>query len=132
MAVDVAWSLDVAEVARLLDSDSELGLTTNQVLARLEQCGPNEIAEARRAAWWALLLRQFANTMTLVLLAACGITLFIGDAEDVVIILAIVVLNALVGFMQEYRSEHAIRALKAMAAPLAQVQRREAVTQVPA
>lgn len=84
---------------------------------RLERIGPNELVEQGRKPAWRLLAEQFANTMILVLVAAAVVTAVIGDLKDTIVILAIVVLNVVVGFMQEYRAEQAMAALKAMATP---------------
>jgi P-type Ca2+ transporter type 2C len=67
--------------------------------------GPNELVERARRPPLRLLAEQFANTMILVLLAAAVVTAVIGDLKDTIVFLAIVVLNAIVGFVQEYRAE---------------------------
>jgi hypothetical protein len=84
---------------------------------RLQRFGPNELVERGRKPPWRLLTEQFANTIILVLIAAAAIAAVIGDLKDTIVILAIVVLNAVVGFVQEYRAEQAMAALMAMAAP---------------
>ena len=81
-----------------------------------------DVAEQRRAAWRRL-LDQFTSPMILVLLVAAGITLLLGDTKDTAVILAIVVFNGLVGFVQEHRAEQAMDALKRMSSPEARVVR---------
>jgi Ca2+-transporting ATPase len=91
-------------VAAALATDPAVGLTAAEATDRLECVGPNELVERARKPAWRLLAEQFANTMILVLVAAAAITAVIGNLKDTVVILAIVVLNAIVGFVQEYRA----------------------------
>jgi P-type Ca2+ transporter type 2C len=116
----------------VLATDPAAGLTAAEAADRLQRFGPNELVERGRKPAWQLLAEQFANTMILVLVAAGLVTAVIGDLKDTVVILAIVVLNAVVGFVQEYRAEQAMAALKAMAAPSVQVVRDGYVRLVPA
>jgi Ca2+-transporting ATPase len=81
---------------------------------------------------WRLLLDQFTSPMILVLLGAAAITAFIGDLKDTAVILAIVVFNGIVGFVQEYRAEQAMDALKRLSSPEARVVRDGQVRLVPA
>ena len=106
-----------------LDTDPERGLTALQVAERLEKYGPNELEEAATQPAWRIFLAQFANTMIVVLLVAAGIMVAIGEPTDAIVIGAIVVLNAAIGFFQEYRAEQAMAALRTMAAPSARVVR---------
>jgi P-type Ca2+ transporter type 2C len=118
--VERHWAKPAEAVAAALATDPAAGLTATEAAARLERFGPNELVERGRKPAWRLLAEQFANTMILVLVAAGLVTAVIGDLgdlKDTVVILAIVVLNAVVGFVQEYRAEQAMAALKAMAAP---------------
>jgi P-type Ca2+ transporter type 2C len=126
------WAVPAEAVAAALATDLAGGLTAEEAAARLERVGPNELVERGRKPAWRLLTEQFANTMILVLVAAGAITAVIGDLKDTVVILAIVVLNAIVGFVQEYRAEQAMAALKAMATPSVQVVRDGHVRLVPA
>jgi P-type Ca2+ transporter type 2C len=113
----------VEDVARDLITDVHHGLTPEEAARRIALHGANVIAEGRRRGWVRMLFDQFTDLMIVILLAAAVISGFIGDAVDTVVILAIVVLNAAVGFVQEYRAERAIAALKQMAAPNARVVR---------
>jgi Ca2+-transporting ATPase len=130
--VERHWAKPAEAVAAALATDPAAGLTATEAAARLERFGPNELVERGRKPAWRLLAEQFANTMILVLVAAGLVTAVIGDLKDTVVILAIVVLNAVVGFVQEYRAEQAMAALKAMAAPSVQVARDGHVRLVPA
>ena len=130
--VERPWAVPAEAVAAALATDPAAGLTATEVADRLQRFGPNELVERGRKPAWRLLAEQFANTMILVLVAAGLVTAVIGDLKDTVVILAIVVLNAVVGFVQEYRAEQAMAALKAMAAPSVQVVRDGHVRLVPA
>ena len=106
----------VEDAAHDLATDVHLGLAPTEAARRVAVHGPNVIAEGRRRGWRRMLLDQFTDLMIVILLVAAIISGFIGDVVDTVVILAIVVLNAIVGFVQEYRAERAIAALKQMAA----------------
>ncbi len=113
----------VENVALALKTDAHHGITPDDAAQRKTIHGPNTIVEGRRRHWSRMLLDQFTDLMILILLAAAAISGFIGDVVDTIVILAIVVLNATVGFVQEYRAERAIAALKQMAALNAHVVR---------
>ncbi len=117
------WSLDAAAIAAQLDTDPTQGLTSGQVAARRERYGPNELEEEPTVPPWRILVTQFTNTMIVVLLIAAAVMVAIGEPTDAIVIGAIVILNALIGFLQEYRAEQAMAALRSMAAPLARVVR---------
>jgi len=117
------WADGTATVVAELDTSSTEGLTTDQVAERRERYGPNELEEAASVPAWRIFLAQFANTMIVVLLVAAGIMVAIGEPTDAIVIGAIVILNAAIGFFQEYRAEQAMAALRTMAAPSARVVR---------
>jgi Ca2+-transporting ATPase len=123
----------VLEVARRLDVESATaGLTAEQAAERLAQVGPNEIADAKARSVPMIFLAQFRDFMIVVLIAAAVISGWIGDLTDALVVLSIVVLNAGIGFVQEYRAEAAIAALKRMAASNARVLREGRVFVIPA
>lgn len=97
------------------------GLTREKAALNLAEFGLNELQEKKKKPAWLLFLAQFSDFMILVLLAAAIIAGIAGDITDTIIILIIVVLNAIVGFVQEYKSEKAMEALKKIAAFQAQV-----------
>jgi len=115
----------------LLQTSAE-GLSAVEAGRRLAKHGPNTIVEGRRRSWPALLAAQFLDVPILVLLGAAFIAGLIGDPVDTIVILAIVVLNAVIGFSQEFRAERALAALKAMAASSANAMRDGRLTAVPA
>jgi Ca2+-transporting ATPase len=120
-----------SEVMDLLDTSAQ-GLATAEARRRLAEYGPNAIVEGRSRPWIALLGAQFLDIPILVLLGAAFIAGLIGDPVDTIVIVAIVVLNAVIGFSQEFRAERALAALKAMAASAAMVLRDGRKASVPA
>ena len=106
-----------------LGSDLQSGLDDGEAARRLASHGPNTLVEGRRRGPARILVAQFTDFMVIVLLAAAVVAGFIGEPQDTVAIIAIVVLNAVLGFVQEYRAERAVAALKAMVAPQARVRR---------
>ena len=117
------WALSGSEALARVGSDATVGLTSDRVRERQALHGPNELEEAPTQPWWLLFLGQFANTMIVVLLVAAGIMIAIGEPTDAIVIGAIVILNAAIGFVQEYRAEQAMAALRTMTAPHARVVR---------
>lgn len=127
------WYARTAEETLLFwRTDKEDGLSTNDVKERLERFGYNEMAEREKTPWWKRFLAQFQDFMVLVLLAATLISAFLGEYADAVTILAIVLINACLGFVQENRAEKSMEALKRLAAPTARVLRNGTAQQVPA
>ncbi|MFQ5971156.1 MAG: cation-translocating P-type ATPase [Alphaproteobacteria bacterium] len=116
-------ALGVGEVIGRLDVDPERGLTTDEVVRRRKRYGENRLAEDAGAKPLALLLRQFTDLMIVVLLVAAVVAGLIGEAIDAIAILTIVMLNGIIGFIQEYRAERVLRALQELSAPHVQVQR---------
>ena len=117
------WHLsDTQEVFTELDSRKE-GLSNAEARARLQKHGPNELEGTSGKSIWTLIISQFMDFMILILLAAAAVSVLIGEAGDALVILIIVVLNAIIGFVQEYRAEKAIEALRNMSAPQAVVRR---------
>ena len=110
------------EIARSL-ATTPAGLDTATARQRLTEHGPNQIADARKKTLWQLVLHQLLDVMILVLLGAALVSGLMGELKSTYVILAIVVVNAVIGFIQEYRAEKAMEALKKMAASQAQVRR---------
>ena len=119
-----AWhALSGRAAVEQLRTDAAQGLGAAEAAARLEKQGPNQVAEGRRRSLLTLLLSQFRDFMILVLLAAAVVSGVVGEPQDTVAILVIVLLNAVIGAVHEYRAERAVAALRAMAAPAARVVR---------
>lgn len=115
-------NLDIDAILQMTGSAGS-GLSCQVAEERLIQYGYNELEEKKRKPAWLLLLSQFKDVMIIILVVAAVISGIIGEQADTIIILAIVVLNAIVGFVQEYRAEKAMEALKKMAALQAKVLR---------
>ncbi|MBI3936147.1 MAG: cation-translocating P-type ATPase [Betaproteobacteria bacterium] len=129
----VHWHcLSPEDVSLRLESSRDRGLPGAEAARRLARCGANEIREAERRGPWRMLLDQFTDFMIIVLMVAAVISGAIGEPQDAIAILVIVLLNAMIGFIQEYRAERAMVALKKLAAATARVLRDGAVSEVPA
>lgn len=127
-----AWHLLSSEEAFSHLTSTSAGLSAEEAARRLAAYGPNELRETVRVSPWLLLLEQFKNILIIILLAATVLSAFLGHAVEAVTIAVIVVFAVLLGFIQEFRAERAIQALRRMAAPLATVLRGGVETEIPA
>ena len=125
------YHASLPEAFNSLGSNEE-GLTNEAAEKKLQANGKNELVEGSRKSIAAMLLSQFADVMIIILLAAAVVSGFIGDLTDTIVILVIVLLNAVIGFVQEYRAEKAMQALKSMAVTQAKVLRNKQITDMPA
>ncbi|GAB4092533.1 cation-translocating P-type ATPase [Flaviaesturariibacter terrae] len=125
------WHLLTTEKVFELTGSSPAGLSRAEAEARLRDQGPNELVEKKKRSVLLLLLDQFSDFMTLVLVAAAIVSGIAGDRTDTFIILAIVLLNALLGFGQQYRAEKAMDALKRIGDPACLLWRAGAAVSVP-
>ncbi|MFO7265159.1 MAG: cation-translocating P-type ATPase [Bacillota bacterium] len=123
MADDRWHALPAADVVRRLATDASAGLSPEEARARLARFGPNQLPEAEKPSPLSLFLRQFQDFMILVLLAAAGVSALLGEWLDAAAVAAIVVLNGVLGFVQEYRAERSLEALRDLTAPAARVLR---------
>jgi Ca2+-transporting ATPase len=114
------WAKGKDEVLQLMQSAFS-GLTQTEVNSRLEKYGPNALQETKKVQPWLLFLHQFKDLMIIILIAAAILSGIMGDLTDTIIILVIIFLNAIVGFVQEYRAEKALDALKKMSITHTQV-----------
>jgi Ca2+-transporting ATPase len=113
-------------------SSSPHGLTEAKVEHRLDLYGPNELEAADRISPWAILFEQFKDVLIIILLIATAISAFLGHGVEAIAIAVIVLFAVLLGFIQEYRAERAIEALKQMAAPTVTVIRDGQEIELPA
>ena len=121
--VDGSWhNLTVDETCETL-STSDAGLTTEEASRRLEQYGPNELRERPRPSFLMLLLAQFTNPLVYVLAAAAGISVVVGEYVDAGVIVVVIIVNAIIGYIQEAQAEESIEALRQLASPTAAVVR---------
>jgi Ca2+-transporting ATPase len=124
-------SKNIPEVFDLLGTNQQ-GLSAADADKKLLEVGPNELKEGKKKSIAGMLLSQFKDVMILILLGAAIISGIIGEPTDTIVILVIVLLNAVVGFFQEYRAEKAMQALKQMAVTQARVMRNGIITWLPA
>jgi len=127
-----AWhALPVAEVADRLATDPRAGLTAGEADRRLLAQGPNALAEQPAVPWWRTFLAQFRDLVIWILVAAAVIAGALGDWADTAAIVAIVMVNAMIGFLQEDRAQRALAALRTMSAPMARVVRDGVLRPIP-
>ena len=128
----VSWHvLDVSEVLRRLGTPQD-GLASDEAARRLQIRGPNELQASEPTSAWRTLAAQFKNVLILILLAATLVSGLLGHAIEAVVIAVIVLFAVLLGFVQEYRAERALDALRELAAPVAHVWRNGVEATVPA
>ncbi len=126
------YQLDTEAVLQQLDTSAAYGLSDETAAARLAQYGPNELVEKGAKSPLAIFLEQFKDLMVIILIVAAVASAVLGEVEEVIIIMAIVALNAVIGFTQEYRAEKAIAALKKLAVPSVTVIRNGRLTEITA
>ncbi|MBD3881582.1 cation-translocating P-type ATPase [Phormidium tenue FACHB-886] len=117
------YQLESAQVLQQLNTDAANGLASAEAQQRLEQQGPNELAERPPKSPWLMLWEQLTATTVVVLIVAAVVSALLGDLQDAAAIMAIVVFNAVLGFTQEYRAGKEFAALRKMAVPKARVRR---------
>jgi Ca2+-transporting ATPase len=116
----------------LLETDPKQGLTQAEAERRIDAHGPNELIERGLKNPWRILLEQLIAIMVVILIIAAVISALLGDYIDAVAIIVIVVLNAILGFTQEYRAEKAVAALKKLSVPTVKVRRDSHVQEISA
>ena len=117
------WASSPAQVVSQLGSDADAGLASEEASRRQQRYGANRLPEAAPVTPVRLLLRQFSDVLIAILFCAAAISLAVGETTDALTILAIIVLNAMLGFVQEWKAEKAIAALRNMLSPRCEVVR---------
>ena len=125
-------NLTADEALQRLNGDRERGLDDGQVLARRQQYGPNRLEVARGKQWYEVLARQFLDVLIGILFLAAAISLAVGAPGDAITILAIILLNGILGFVQEWKAERAMAALQHMLSPQCHVLRGGQAQLIPA
>jgi P-type Ca2+ transporter type 2C len=126
-----AWhTTEANSILDQLQAEPDQGLSETEVETRIKQYGPNLLVDRGVKSPLLILLEQLSNPLVLLLLFAAFISAILGKADNVIAIMAIVILNAVLGLMQEYKAERAVAALKKMAAPLVRVRRNGGVLDV--
>jgi Ca2+-transporting ATPase len=126
------YQLRVEDVLERLKTSAGQGLSRAEAARHLEEYGPNELQAAHRVSPWTLLLDQFKNILIIILLIATAFSFFLGHEVEAIAIAVIVLFAVVLGFVQEYRAERAIEALRQMAAPTATVIREGQEIEIPA
>ncbi len=114
-------ALDAAQTLDKLRTDPVRGLSDAEVRNRLATYGPNELKAEEKTSPWTVFFRQFKNVLIIILLVATVLSALVGEIFDAALILVIVVFCAALGFVQEYRAERALEALKQMLSPIIRV-----------
>jgi Ca2+-transporting ATPase len=131
MKINENWhNLGVTEVLTSLDSKRD-GLSQEEAQRRLAQFGYNELAAGEKVSPWKIFLEQFKNFLIIILLVAVVLSAIVGEVADAIVIFVIILFAAGLGFIQEYRAEKAMEALKKMAAPIASVLRGGKEAEIP-
>lgn len=126
------WKHDKQAVAAFLQTDIERGISNDEVRKRIDQYGLNQLVEKKGRSPLRIFLGQFNNFMIWVLVAAALISGFLKEWVDAVAIIAIVILNAIMGFVQEFRAEKSLAALKKLSSPMSTVIRDGKLIVIPA
>lgn len=117
-----AWhAMQSVDVLQSLNTLADRGLSTEEAQARMQKFGPNALREAPPTSFWQMLWQQFNSFVVILLIVAAVISAFLGDYVEAAAIMLIVILNAVLGVMQERRAEQALAALRKLAAPEAHV-----------
>ncbi|KAI4865718.1 potassium/sodium eff [Hypoxylon rubiginosum] len=118
-------TLAVESLEQLLETDVRNGLSSGEAARRLERDGPNKVEGAQGLSVWKILLRQVSNSLTMVLILVMALSFAINDFIEGGVIAAVILLNVVVGFVQDYRAEQTIQSLYALSAPTCKVIRSE-------
>ncbi|KAK5625909.1 hypothetical protein RRF57_001625 [Xylaria bambusicola] len=124
--------LSVDQLACLLETDASNGLSYSEAARRLDEYGPNRVEAAKGLSVWKILLRQVSNSLTVVLILVMAISFAIHDYIEGSVITAVIVLNIVVGLVQDYRAEKTIEGLQALSAPSCKVVRSMVATTIKA
>ncbi len=128
-----AWhALSCEDIIQDFLTDGQKGLEPGEAERRLNLVGPNQLAAKKKISPLSIFISQFKDFMVLVLIGATVLSGFLGEYSDAVTILAIILLNAFLGFFQEFRAERSLEALKKMTAPEASVIRGGVIKKIPA
>ncbi len=131
--MSVEWyKLSFGDALKEIGSSAETGLTSAEAEKRLQQYGPNELEEKQGRTRLEIIWEQFANILTVLLVIAAAVSMFLGDWVEAIAILIIVILNGVLGYTQEYRAEQSMAALKRMSVPTVRVRRDGGIKEVSA
>ncbi|UCF28631.1 MAG: HAD-IC family P-type ATPase, partial [Chloroflexota bacterium] len=126
------YQVESSKVVDEIKSNVDQGLSNEEASHRLEHYGFNELVETGRKSPWRILWEQMTSIMVVILIIAALISLVLGEYLDAIVITAIILINAAIGFQQEYKAEEAMSALKQMAVPVVKVRREGHVSEISA
>lgn len=126
------YQLETDAVFQNLGTNASTGLSQTEVAQRQAEFGPNELVEKAAKSPWKILWEQLTGIMVVILIISAIISILLQEYKDAIVILVIVVLNAALGFTQEYKAEQAMAALKKMAVPHVKVRRGSRVQEISA
>jgi P-type Na+/K+ transporter len=127
----LAHALDLHDLIRQLEGDTETGLTKAEAAKRVEQYGRNELDDGPGVQPIKILVRQVANAMMLVLILAMAVSFGIKSWIEGGVVTAIIILNIVVGFLQEYQAEKTMDSLRSLSSPTANVVREGSQVNIP-
>lgn len=125
------WRIPAQAAAGRLEVDPSVGLSGDDVARRLDQHGPNRLAEQPRRPSWLRFLDQFNNLLIFILIGAAVLSAAVGDLKDPIVIAVVLLINAVLGYVQESRSDNALAALEKMLEVVVRVRRDGAVAEIP-
>ncbi|KAL4778485.1 hypothetical protein BJX76DRAFT_362687 [Aspergillus varians] len=131
-SADHAHTLGPSSLSGILDVDLQHGLSNDEASSRLVRYGPNSVREMEGLSVWKIFLRQVSNSLTLILVIVMGVSFGIDDYIEGGVITAVILLNIVVGFVQDYRAEKDILSLQRLSAPICKVLRDGRITSVKA
>ncbi len=117
------YRITVKETLEQTSTQVSEGLRRDEAARRLVDQGPNELVETVTKSPWRILLEQFTSVLIVILILAAVVSAALGDYEDAIAIVAVLVLNAILGFRQEYKAEKTMQALRQLATPVVRVKR---------
>ncbi|PWN47881.1 potassium/sodium eff [Violaceomyces palustris] len=116
-------SLTIESTLAQLGTNEQTGLSDQEAKSRLEKYGPNSLKEKNGVSAWTVLMRQVANALTIVLVAAMALSFGVRDWVEGGVVTAVIVTNVLIGFVQEYKAERTMASLRSLSSPTANVMR---------
>jgi len=124
------YTRTVKDITQYFNVDTSRGLSSKEVKARLEKFGPNQLKESKGRTVWDMFFNQFKEALVLILLISAIVSIFLGEVSDAIVIAVILVLNATLGVVQEFKAEKSLAALKKMTVPDALVIRNSKQTKI--
>ncbi|HZK10815.1 MAG TPA: cation-transporting P-type ATPase [Atribacterota bacterium] len=115
------YQQSIDEVVQYSKTDLKIGLSSPEVKKRLDEVGPNQLEEKKGRTPWDMFLTQFKDVLVLILLISALVSFILGEVSDAIVIAIILILNAALGVVQEYKAEKSLAALKKMTTPNALV-----------